>query len=1619
MSRKPAPAGASRRPRVAMAAKSAARPETRLGMEQAVAPPQAEEPRSPPGRGRGKPSGQAADQPPGRGRRRKQGAPVADETPRGPPPQVRIDIDPAMTGGYIHDRYDVEMHGRVVSSAAVEEAALLLDGAVVARVQYGPADDTASTVLADGTSATRRGFRFNLPLRSAEANRKYVCVIAARTQGGHTHEETFELSIDPASAVPLSVISGLTHAAATQEEARPPIILYVERAVLDDTGRLQVHGWAVSFTAMVTVQVFTGEERPSAAKLGGKRDDVAKAFPAYPNARMSGFSLSANIDKPLEELATVRIQALSRDGFSQEVTLPVERVRELEAERPPDQPPLAAAPVPLRASARAPSADPRRLIRLFCDAAALDIEGNVTVSGWAVCAVGVSAIIVHLDGEAIGEAELGLLREDVGEEYRSIPLARFSGFHFTKNVGGVKVGEHRIRVVVRNVLDDLSEEVRTVLIERPEPEPDALPQFRFEIDNPRVVAGMSVKPISGRLTIEGWALARSGMEGVDVLLDDQRLGEAHYGGARQDVGAAFPDWPGALRSGLAFHCPPRSLRDGEHVVQLTLRARNGEELHHRFRIEVRKSEEDAETMTIRRRMSQVESDVSAEVLDGLGHHPSFRLVLRQDATLDLDRLLATLGSLRGQVYRDWSLRIIAADADTATGVRLLLAESASDIAERIAVTDPSDEAAFEQPIGTGMDAWHGFLLPGDELGCDALLEMALASGLHRDAELLYADELRVSPASREREPFFKPDFSPDLLLSSNYIGRPWFASTALLGRCGVTPRSLLESGEYDTVLRCAELTERIHHLPKLLCRRGMQQIDAAELEAEALERAAGRRGIQADVHPGCVPGTWRFRRTQPVSGMVSIIIPTCGARGCIETCIKTLRDRTAYRNFEIICIDNIPNNQVAWKIWLKRNADKVVSMPDAFNWSRFNNRGVEAAAGEYLLFLNDDTEVEQPDWLDAMLEHVQRPEVAIVGPQLLYPDGKVQHAGMFLATLGTARHAFRFSAADEPGYFGLALTQRNVIAVTGACMLMRRSMYQALGGFDESHQIINNDLDLCLRAHQAGKLTVFTPYASLVHHEAVSRDRLKDDFDISHFEHQWKTLFAAGDPYFSPLLTLHSDDYRPDDEPVQTVFAGHPLFGHDEVKRILVVKVDHIGDFVTAVPAIRRLKQIFPAATIHVLASRAVGAFAGTLDCVDEFIEFEFFHAVSGLGPKEIGKEEYQALRAKLTPYRFDIAVDLRKHLDTREVLRYTPARILAGYDYIGQFPFLDVTLEWEGDKNLYRKRSHVTDDLINLVDAIGTACAAERTRLDLVTPGEGPPDFLVAEVRALFAKPVVAVHPGVGNAMRQWPAEHFATLIDLLVEQNAVNVVLIGGPEEAELTEQVLAQTAYRDSVASLAGKTPLRDLPALLAACALYVGNNSGPKHIAAAIGVPTIGIHSGVVDAIEWGPIGRRAVALRRDMSCSPCYLARMEDCPRNYACMRGLEPASVRAVSELFLGRPVERRLVSPLVEPEWAPDVQAAGAIAPGGAGRKSRRSRKSVIVSGPDAGTERGEPDVGPEDRDPKGAEAESGEPAPPPEAAAADEPKPRPVRGRGARAKRGLEAIAEPVGQEGRSGGD
>jgi ADP-heptose:LPS heptosyltransferase/GT2 family glycosyltransferase len=662
-------------------------------------------------------------------------------------------------------------------------------------------------------------------------------------------------------------------------------------------------------------------------------------------------------------------------------------------------------------------------------------------------------------------------------------------------------------------------------------------------------------------------------------------------------------------------------------------------------------------------------------------------------------------------------------------------------------------------------------------------------------------------------------------------------------------------------------------------------VNDTDEDRRALRRAVVRRSLHAEVLDGCRSGIYRVKRHLKPDNLVSIVIPTRASNGLIKTCITSLREKTTYRNFEIICVENLPKAERKWKRWVRRNADLTIELDEEFNWSRFNNIAAERARGDFLLFLNDDTEVLDSDWLTALLEHGQRKEVGAVGGQLLYPDLRVQHAGMFLADQGRARHAFRFANADDPGYFGLALTQRNVISVTGACLLTRQSTFQSLGRFDEDHAIVNNDVDYCLRAWRRGLLNVYTPFARLIHHEGASRYDIPDQYNVEHFGAKWSGLFELGDPYFHERLSRQRDDFSVEWEPVRVWSAGHPVFDRESIRKILIVKLDHIGDCILALPAVRRLNRHFPNADLFVLSGRAAKS-VWPEPLVKEVIEFDFYHARSSLGQLAIETNQWQALSQRLNAYGFDLAIDLRKHQDTRPVLQHTGARYLAGFDHRGRFPWLDIALEWSDDQAYVPKRQHVKDDLINLVDTVSAAADVDDNPIAL----EGR-RLVFDGADELFSKAVVCVHAASGNEMRQWPSEHFVSLINLLTEDDRLHVALIGGSDDHHLISDIQQRTMRPEVVWSVVGKLKLDDIPLFISRCALFVGNNSGPQHIAASVGTPTIGIHSGVVDSREWGPIGARAVAVSREMTCSPCYLLKLENCHRNFACLRQLEPVDV--------------------------------------------------------------------------------------------------------------------------------
>jgi ADP-heptose:LPS heptosyltransferase/GT2 family glycosyltransferase len=1015
------------------------------------------------------------------------------------------------------------------------------------------------------------------------------------------------------------------------------------------------------------------------------------------------------------------------------------------------------------------------------------------------------------------------------------------------------------------------------------------PDGLLSLDVPKCIDGVADMPIHSGLSIAGWALAREGVAAVEVSLDGQRAAVANYGIRRPDVAAAHADWKGALQSGYAAHIPARLLPAGRHAVTVSARDRAGGSASLQFAIEVKGLGDRLGPWSLRRKMSQAEVELQLALLDRLEWRPSFCVVLALKADDEgFAKARRTLESLSRQAYTEWRLCVLpvkttrrAARAGAAPPAALI--EGFEDCAARVMVLTGT---ANVQASGDAVYVLS--ITPGDEFGCDALLEFALSSGLDREADFLYCDERRASPVDGKVDAFFKPQWSPDLLLSSNYIGRAWCAHSRLLERAGLSLTDLGVTGDYNLSLRLTESARHIRHTAKLLFQRSEDHGDSEAEGAQALTDALSRRGVVGKVETGWVKRHYRVRRNISSAQPVSIIVPTCAAGDLIRTCIETLRASTRYPDYQIVCIENIPNDRTETKRWLRQNADVVFETAEPFNWSRYNNLAAARASGKYLLFLNDDIEIIEPDWLDALVEHVQRPEIGVVGAQLLYPDRTVQHAGVILDQAGRGRHAFRHQQQSDPGYFGMALTQRNVISVTGACLLTRRDTYERLGGFEEAHAIVNGDLDFCMKSWRAGLLNIYTPYAQLIHHELASRSRLEDRYDARVFKDHWHEVVALGDPYFNPHLSLEHDQVATDHEPVEEIYAGHPLFAAESVHRILIVKLDHIGDCITALPAVRRLRRLFPQARITVLAGRATLSIWHAEPNVDDTIEFNFFNARSGLGAIKVSEQELAALGLSLRARRFDLAIDLRKQPETRPLLQRSGARILAGFDHQGRFPWLDVALEWDEDVPLRTKRTHVSDDLSSLIEAVAVNCEAGpgvATAPKRRVPAER------AAARRMFSRPLVCVHPAAGSEMRQWPLGKFSELIELLLGHANVNIAIIGTAEEKAAAAEVLKQVPSRTRIFNLVGKLGLAQLPAVLARAALFVGNNSGPQHLAASLGIPTVGIHSGVVDAHEWGPSGSRGIALRRQMSCSPCYIEHRKDCPRALACLTKLESQEV--------------------------------------------------------------------------------------------------------------------------------
>ncbi|MFX0199678.1 MAG: glycosyltransferase [Candidatus Hodarchaeota archaeon] len=490
------------------------------------------------------------------------------------------------------------------------------------------------------------------------------------------------------------------------------------------------------------------------------------------------------------------------------------------------------------------------------------------------------------------------------------------------------------------------------------------------------------------------------------------------------------------------------------------------------------------------------------------------------------RIEKTLESVARQYYPHWELYLLI-DKQTQLELSSLtrrIFEENQEIKIKFASNlELSLASVLSEVLNECKGEFIGFLSGSDQLTRDALFEVVNLLNQYPDADIIYSDEAEKDGETLIRL-FYKPGWSRDLFLSMNYIRNLLCCRSEVIRTVGGFHGIFEDDIKYDLILRIIEKTERVRHMPKILYHEQVpkdfypKQYTADysfELHKKALQDYIKRVGIQGEVCDGIFKGSFRVRRKIQGEPKVSIIIPTRDKADQLKQCIESIESETTYRNFEIIIVDNASTEPELLE-YLGASLHQVIQYSEEFNFSKINNFAASHAKGEYLLFLNSDTRVISPEWLEAMLEHSQREEVGIVGAKLLYPNGSIQHAGVVVER-NWVRHIHRFNNPYEHGYYGMADVVRGLNVVTGACLMVQKSVFQEVGGFEENLPVVYNDVDLCLKVRSRGYLVVYTPYALLYHYEGMSRwGNIHSKVDsIDFFYLRWKG-FIENDIYINP-----------------------------------------------------------------------------------------------------------------------------------------------------------------------------------------------------------------------------------------------------------------------------------------------------------------------------------------------------------------------------------------------------------------------------------------------------------------------------------------------------------------------
>ena len=505
-------------------------------------------------------------------------------------------------------------------------------------------------------------------------------------------------------------------------------------------------------------------------------------------------------------------------------------------------------------------------------------------------------------------------------------------------------------------------------------------------------------------------------------------------------------------------------------------------------------------------------------------------------------------SLIVQTYSNWELCIVNASPDNEEMQKVLAEYSAGDsrvrfcnLKENLGIAENTNRA-FAMTKGE----FVGLLDHDDLLAPNALYEIVKILQDHPQADALYTDEDKVTTELDEHfQPHLKPDFNLDLLRSNNYICHFFVVRKSIVEKAGGFRKEFDGAQDYDFIFRCTENAGEVLHVPEILYHWRTHKASTADNPASKMYAfEAGKRAIEAHLERTGTEGEVShtqdlgfYRVKYPVQGkpLVSVIIPNKDEKETLQTCLEMLEKNTGYQNFEIIIVENNSTTDEIFRYYKELSGNRKIHLlrwGKEFNYSAINNFAVAHAKGEYLLFLNNDVKSINPDWLEEMLGVCQRPEVGGVGAKLIYPDNTIQHAGCVIGMGGIAGHMFVDMPADRTGYLHKASLLQDMSAVTAACLLMKKEVFEQAGGFTEELAVAFNDVDLCLKVRKNGYLIVYDPYAKLYHMESKTRGAEDSKEKVRRFQTEieymrchWIDILKNGDPCYNKNLSLTKWNY--------------------------------------------------------------------------------------------------------------------------------------------------------------------------------------------------------------------------------------------------------------------------------------------------------------------------------------------------------------------------------------------------------------------------------------------------------------------------------------------------------------